>query len=689
MKKRLTLVFLVVLCVLSMFSLTAKVDAKNGLSNSPYTTQIIGIGGELVNSSTAYEGIFVYNPGFNKPADIFIGENDLVYVADSGNKRVLVYDHENGTYRSITGKDGENNEVLVQPTGVWVTDEGYIFVADQGKKSVFKLDSEGNVLATYGKPTQSLYGEETEYIPTKVAVDSAGNIFITSQGNTNGIVQLNNRGEFLGYFGPNKVNITFDLLFKRFFMSEEDREIYASLSGKATTNITIDNRNTVYSVIDKEGSVSLKKYNVNGINILSGNTFYTPSYQDVWVDENGFIYAVDNEKDGVISVIDTEGNLLFKFGNTRSGSTSIGQFDKASGISVDSKGNIWVLDTNSNNIQVFMRTDYANTVMNALLNYNEGNYDRAVELYNEVIEKNASFVQAYIGLGKICQRNQEFEEALDYFRIADYKSGYSEVYWELRDDWLGENLIWAMIVIVALLVLKIFHVYGKLYDRFMPLKGKNFVNKIKGLKVMSELKYLVHILKHPFDTFYDIKFGQKIRFRTAVGLLVFFIAMNIACDYFITGYLFRPGSVDNFNLGFELLKWGLIIVVFVISNYLISSLQNGEGFFRDIFISTVFCFAPLILFKLPLSIVSNVMTYNETYLFDLANTVMWGVSLLYCVLMIKDIHNYKLGGLILNIVLTAVAMIVIVLIYLMVYILSMQLIQFFASLIEEAVYMYG
>jgi hypothetical protein len=129
--------------------------------------------------------------------------------------------------------------------------------------------------------------------------------------------------------------------------------------------------------------------------------------------------------------------------------------------------------------------------------------------------------------------------------------------------------------------------------------------------------------------------------------------------------------------------------MFVIANYLISSLQNGEGFFRDIFISTIFCFAPLILFKIPLSIVTNVLTYNESYLVTLANIVLWGISLLYVVLMIKDVHNYKLGGLILNIILTAVAMIVMVLIYLMVYILSMQLIEFVVGLIEEAVYIYG
>ena len=196
-------------------------------------------------------------------------------------------------------------------------------------------------------------------------------------------------------------------------------------------------------------------------------------------------------------------------------------------------------------------------------------------------------------------------------------------------------------------------------------------------------------MRHPFDTFYEIKFKTRIRFSTAFGLFIFFVLMNIVCDYFITGYLFRTVSTTNFNFAFELLKWGLIIVIFVIANYLISTLQNGEGFFRDIFISTIFCLAPLLLFKIPLSIVSNVLTYNEAYIYNLANTILWAWSIFNIVIMLKDVHNYKLGGLILNIVLTIVAMIVIVLVFLVVYILSMQLFEFVVNLIREAVLIYG
>ena len=116
MKKRLTLIFLSILCFLSIFTLNVKkVEAKDNFSTTPYTTQIIGIGGELVNSSTAYEGVYVFNPGLSTPSDIFIDDNDIVYIADKGNGRVLVYNHETKETKEI-GKG-----VLAGPTGVFVS----------------------------------------------------------------------------------------------------------------------------------------------------------------------------------------------------------------------------------------------------------------------------------------------------------------------------------------------------------------------------------------------------------------------------------------------------------------------------------------------------------------------------------------------------------------------------------------
>ena len=685
MKKKIQILLILITIITLSVSLLEikKVESTENFQNTPYSTWIEGLEGELVTSSTAYEGIYVLNPGFKEPSDIFIDENDICYIADKGNSRIYIYDHLNKTSRTVGEK------TLSEPTGVAVNLVGDIYVADKKNQAVYVFNQAGELINTFLRPTEYLYGEDTAFIPTKVAVDSANNLYITCQGNANGIIQLNKDGEFLGYFGPNKVQVTFDLLFKRFFMSKEDREIYASLSPKVTTNICVDDRNTVYSIINGEGGVSLKKFNVNGTNILNGKTFFSQTYQDICVDNNGFIYAVDQSSTGVISVLDPTGNLLFKFGNTKTGSMSIGQFDKTSGIDVDTNGNIYVTDSSANTLQIFIRTEFATTVLNALLNYNEGEYDRAVTLYNEILESNSNFVEAYVGLGKIAQRNQDYKKAIEYFKISRYQSGYSEVFWELRDDWLSKYLIWSILIIIVLLVLKVFHVYSKVYNKITPEKVKEFFNRCRESKLFSELKYLGHILRHPFDTFYDIKFQQKIRRRTALGIFIFFIFMNIICDNYLTGYLYRANLSGDINLAFEILKWGLIIIIFVVANYLISTLLNGEGFFRDIFIGTIYAFAPLILFKIPLSLVSNVLTYNESFIYKLIEGFLWAWSIFNCILMLKDIHNFTFGQLLLNIILTALAMIVIVLVYLMVYILSMQLIQFIINLIKEAIFING
>ena len=676
MIKRILMVLIVFIVCTLIFN-GKKVLARSEISNSPYNTYSVGLDGELTVSPLAYEGVNVINIGLNNPQDIYIDENDIAYIADKGAKLVYKYNINTAEVTKI----GEG--ILNGPQGVCLDKNGNLYVADGGNKIVYKFDTTGNLVKEYERPTEALFGEESSYRPTKVVVDKNGNIFITSEGNSTGIVQLNNDGEFMGYFGPNNVKLTLSLFIKRLFLSKEDRETFASLSPKATTNLAIDKKNIVYTVIDGEVGVSLKKYNISGTNVLAKDAFFSTSYKDITVDRNGFIYTVDTSSEGVVQVMDPEGSLLFCFGSTKNG-TMLGEFNSATGIAIDSKENIWVLDGGGKNIQVFRKTLFATTVTDAILAYNEGDYEKATEAYHEIIRQNASFVSAYVGLGKIAQRLEDYDQALEYFKLANYKAGYSEVYWELRDDWFNRNLVWMIIVLVVLIILKIFHVYSRLWS-LTKIDLTKLKEKINSSKLINEIKYLFKIFKKPKDVFYDIKFGLKIRTRTAWGLFVVFILINIFGDYFIRGYLFRSNNAKDMNFAFELLRWGLIIILFVIGNYLISTLQSGEGFFRDIFIGTMVSFAPIILFKIPVDLISNFLTYNEGYLYQILNGLLWAWSFVNLIIMISQIHNYKFGEFLLNIVLTFLAVVIMVLLYLVFYILTMQFVQFIIGLFKEGV----
>ena len=682
MKKKIliTTLLIVIFSILFIVKTDVNINAKGELNNDPYETYILGLEGELNASPLAYEAINVINPNLVNAQDIAIHNNKL-FICEKGTSTskdgyIIVYDLNTKIYSKI----GEG--LISGASGVAIGSDGTIYCADNEAKEVYKFSEDGTLLKTFMRPTEALFGEASQYIPTKVAVDRRGNIYITSEGNANGIIQLNADGEFVGYFGPNTINVTLSLLLKRLMLPKEDRDTYASLSPRVTTNIAIDNKNIVYTVIEGEGGISIKKFNVNGTNILNKTGFFSTTYQDLTVDSEGFIYTVDKSERGAIQVMDETGSLLFTFGSTKTQSMTLGEFDKAIGIAVEENGSIWVLDSAGKNIQTFRRTEFAETVFKAIKAYNEGRYDDATFYYNEILSKNSSFVNAYIGLGKIAQRNEDYDLAAYYFKIANYKSGYSDVFWEQRDTWLGKNLLWIVILVVLLIICRIFKVFRKL-AKYLPIKFKEFFLRLKEKPIIKELSYLFKVLKKPDYVYYDIKYYLSIRKRTAVLLLGLFVLINIFGNFVLRGYLFKATNLQNVNFTMEVFKWILVIVGFTFANFLISTLQNGEGFFRDIFIGTIISFAPVILFKLPIDLMSNALTFNEAYLYNILNIIIWAWSIMNVIIMLKEIHNFTVKELIINILLTVVAIIVMILLFLVIYILANQLIQFIVNLIKE------
>lgn len=652
------------------------VSAVESFAPTPYVTVTAGIGGRYAYSAPAYDSLFILNRPLNNAQDIFIAPDNKVYVADTGNKRIMVYDPSTTVTSYITYSEFDN------PQGVFVN-ETHVYVADPQAEAVFMMTLEGTHVKTFGRPTEVIFGEEEFYQPLKVVVDARGNLFIASQGNANGLVQLNSFGEFIRYFGMNSVSVDIGLLIRRAFMAEAQRELLAPLRPRATTNLAIDERNLIYTVIYGETGVSMKKLNVEGDDIFTGDAlYYQDDYVDITVDSKGYVYVLaDGTRGFTISVHDRAGNLLFRFGFNQVGSSVMGILEKPTGIAVDANGNIWVLDAIGNNVQVFVKTQFANTVMGAIDAYENGFYDDSMDLYNEVIMQNNTFTAAYKGRGLLYQRLYEYELALEDFRIADYKVGYSEVYWEYRDELISRYFLWIVGAIIAWIVIRFaYRKYGEKVQLVTTFKG--FWSKWKATKLYRELQFIPQILKDPADVVYEIKYRQALRWSTAVGLFAAFVLLNIISDNFIRGNLFKPAEIE-IVLSFEILKYGLLFLILAVSNQLMSSLQNGEGFFRDVFMVSIISMAPFFLFKIPLDILSNVLTYNEQFVFDLGNFIIVGWALFNVLYTIKEVHNYKVGELVVNLALTLFTALILILLYLVLSVLFGQVVQFLIGIGSE------
>jgi len=87
---------------------------------------------------------FGQNDFFNGPSDIEVdAQRSLIYIADSGNNRVVVFDLQ-GKFLKAIGSKGQGPAEFSNPTGLCVLEEGGIAVADVGNARIQIFDRDGN-----------------------------------------------------------------------------------------------------------------------------------------------------------------------------------------------------------------------------------------------------------------------------------------------------------------------------------------------------------------------------------------------------------------------------------------------------------------------------------------------------------------------------------------------------------------
>lgn len=115
---------------------------------------------------------------FSGPSSIVIGDNDQIFVSDSGNHRIQVFDR-NGKYLYEFGGKGSTDGKLYSPGGI-VYKSGKLWIADTGNNRIQVFNPDGIFLSKFGKKG-SYPGELNQ--PMDVTLDSAANVYVADHGN--------------------------------------------------------------------------------------------------------------------------------------------------------------------------------------------------------------------------------------------------------------------------------------------------------------------------------------------------------------------------------------------------------------------------------------------------------------------------------------------------------------------------
>ncbi len=653
-------------------------------ADAPYRTYTVDGYGYVTETQTAYlpsKTITKIGDEFlSAPTDFTILKDGYMYILDSGNKRVVVSDMEGNLIDTFA------EGVLVNPKGMYVTSDHTCYVADRDARSIFVFDAEGKLIQTYGKPDHPLYGSQLDFLPLKIVVNQSGTMYVICESNNNGIVQISpvDGGTFLGYFGTNNTSASLWRIIWRAIQTDAQRAKSQSNLPSTPDNMAIDEKGLIYTVTRGEEEDTLKRLNIAGTNMIEAEAYEeVPTAVAVGNHDNVFVAS----SQGYIYEYNNEGELLFVFGGKDDGQQRIGLSTKTEAIQIGTDDKIYVLDSDKAQIQVYEPTEFTNLLHEALQLFAKGRYTESKEPLTEVLKMNNLFDYANMAMARALLQEENYDEALKYAKLAKDVDGYSDAFWEIRNDWLKENMVPVILVIVALVIIR--KVLGWLDKKKGILsKPRALVKKIGKKKLVKELNYIWFFMKHPIDGCYGIKRQGKVSVLSANILAVIMIAFFVINKYFC-GFLLktvREGYYDVFS------DIGLIVTALVLitgCNYLMCTINDGEGKLKHIYCSFVYSMGPYMMLMPVIFAISHVVTYNETFFIEFAYVFMlvWIAVLIF--LSIKEINNYTAKETFKIIGLTLFTILIAVLLAFIIYVLWSQVFDFIKSLCGEVVYKLG
>lgn len=677
-ERRRKLSFILVAVIISVLTI-GKIDIAK--ANTPYTTYTVNGYGEYIETQTAYLPVrsirLIEELSFSGASDLQISDDNIMYIADTGNKRIIVSDLDGNLLRVV----GEG--VLGSPTGIFITEDHTLYVADEVNERVYVFSESGELITEYGKPDHPLFGESATFKPQKVAVDKRGSLYVISKGNSNGIIQLSqvNNGEFLGYFGVNDARINLMGMFRDLIFTDEQKAQLKSTAPVTTNNLTIDQKGLIYTITQGENYKTLKKLNMAGTDMLGGAP-YDDYPGDVIIGPIGNIFVTSTN--GYIYEYTSEGQLLFVFGGRDNGDQRVGLFKTVSSITMDSNQWLYVLDQEKNEIQIFEPTEFANLVHNALVLYEDGHYLESKQPWLEVIEMNSLFDFAKVGLGEALFKEEAYAEAQAAFKQGLDLTGYSDSYWEIRNVWLKSNLVnLFLIILVMTIVFKVVRYLDRKKDILRPIK--HAVHRFKEIKLVKEINFIWYFIKNPADGFYGIKREGKVSILSTTILFIAFMVVYLFNKYG-SGFLFKTVKEGQFKIGTDILMMLVIFILMITCHYLVSTITNGEGKFRDVYSGVIYSLVPYFLLVPAATLISNVLTLNESFILQFMYLLAYGWIALLLIIMIKEIHNFSMSEVFKNILVTIFTALIAVLAIFVVYVLFSQVYDFVSAIIGEVVY---
>lgn len=199
------------------------------------------------------------------------------------------------------------------------------------------------------------------------------------------------------------------------------------------------------------------------------------------------------------------------------------------------------------------------------------------------------------------------------------------------------------------------------------------------------IKFPLHLIFHPVDAFWDLKSDNRGKMAVAYTALALVIVMMILQKEY-AGFLVNDVDPRTINSFVEMATVAVPFFLWCIANWAITTLMEGEGKLREIFLATGYSLIPVVLIYVPMIVISRFMVQEETSFYYLFNSIafLWFMFLLFIGMM--TVHQYTVFKTLLTMLLTVIVMGIIIFLGALVFSMLQQLYEFGYNIYRELIF---
>ncbi|MFQ5578786.1 MAG: hypothetical protein ACE5G8_17550, partial [Anaerolineae bacterium] len=275
---------------------------------------------------------------FAAPRALAVSPQGQLYVADSGNHRIQVFDRNGQFLKAWGGTEGAGPGQLSEAWGIAVGADGRVYVSDTWNHRIEIFDEDGNYLSEFGvfddtqgdanKSPGSFWG------PRDILIDGQGNLYISDTGNKR-VQKFTPDGEFLGAWGGGGV------VAGRF---------------EEPVGLAIDSAGNIYVTDTWNRRVQKFDSNFNPLAewpVVGWDSQNVLNKPYIAVDAQNRVFVTDPENYRII-VYSDQGELLATFGQY---GQDIQSFRLPLDLAIGPDGTLFVLDSENNRVMTFEYPD--------------------------------------------------------------------------------------------------------------------------------------------------------------------------------------------------------------------------------------------------------------------------------------------------------------------------------------------